>query len=278
LTLPTWALLFALYAIPFGIGAWLSLQDKDLTSFVPASYVWFDNYRAELTAPEFRDALKTTLLITFLGLAIQIPIGTGLALLLAQPLRGSRMFRSALLVPMMLTPVAVGLMWRFMYDTDLGVINWFFTSTGLPRVNWLGDQTAALVSIVIVDSWQSIPFVMLLVLAGLLSLPVAPLEAASVDGATPWNRFFHITLPMLRPVFYVVVLIRVIDAFKLFDIIFILTRGGPGTATQTLGMLTYNTGFNFLAISRAAALGIALAVISLPTYFLWLRAVRAATR
>ena len=206
---------------------------------------------------------------------LQIPIGVGLALILDRNLRGSRLFRSALLIPMLLTPVAVALMWRFMLDTDLGVVNWLLHSVGLSRIGWLGEQRAALVSVVLVDSWQAIPFVMLLTLAGLAGLPESPLEAAFVDGASAWQTFWFVTLPMLRPVLYVAVMIRVIDALKLFDVIFILTRGGPGTATQTSGLLAYNTGFNFLQTGRAAAIGVVLTLLTLPVYMLWVRASRA---
>jgi multiple sugar transport system permease protein len=211
-----------------------------------------------------------------IGLAIQLPIGIGLALLLHRNLTGTRVFRTVLLLPMLLTPVAVGLMWRFMLDTDLGVINWLLDTVGLSRIDWLGEKWAARVAIALVDSWQSIPFVMLMTLAALSTLPEGPLEAARVDGASTWRVFRFVTLPMLRPVLYITLMIRVVDSLKLFDILFILTRGGPGTATQTVGLLTYNTGFNFLETGRAAALGVATAIITLPVYILWLRAQRAA--
>lgn len=276
LTLPSWVLLVLIFAVPVVVAVWLSLRNEKIGGFIPPRFVGLDNYASELGNPAFWEAFQTTLIMMGLGLGIQLPIGLGLALLLHRELRGSRLFRSALLIPMLLTPVAVGLMWRFMFDTDLGVINWMLRSVGHDGVNWLGERWPAIFAIVIVDSWQSIPFVMLMALAGLAGMPVGPLEAARVDGATNWQTFWHVTLPMLRPVLLVTLMIRVIDAFKLFDIIFIMTRrGGPGTATQTLGLLTYNTGFDFLAISRAAALGITLVVISLPIYVLWRMASRA---
>jgi len=161
-------------------------------------------------------------------------------------------------------------MWRFMFDADLGVVNWLLRELGLAGVNWLGDRWPAIWAVVIVDSWQSIPFVMLMLIAGLGGLSQQPLEAARIDGANAWQALVHVTLPMLRPVLLVVLTIRLIDLFKIFDVIYILTsRGGPGTATQTLGLLTYNTGFIFLATSRAAALGVILVVMCLPLYLLW---------
>ena len=213
-----------------------------------------------------------------LGLLIQLPAGLGLAMLLERPLLGRTAIRTALIIPMLLTPVAVGLMWRFMFDTDLGVINWFLEQLGLSTPNWLGRSWPAIFAVTIVDSWQSIPFVMLIALAGLAGLPKGPREAAAIDGANGWRIFWHVTLPSLMPVLLVIVMIRIIDAFKLFDIIFIVThRGGPGTATQTLGMLTYNTGFIAFQISKAAALGVLLVIVVSPIYFLWRQSQRSTT-
>jgi multiple sugar transport system permease protein len=276
LTLPSWVMLIAMFAIPICVGVYLSLRSDKIGSFVPGEFVGLDNYRRDVFNGAFGDALVTTIILTVIGLAIQLPIGIGLALLLHRNLTGTRVFRTVLLLPMLLTPVAVGLMWRFMLDTDLGVINWLLDTVGLSRIDWLGEKWAARVAIALVDSWQSIPFVMLMTLAALSTLPEGPLEAARVDGASTWRVFRFVTLPMLRPVLYITLMIRVVDSLKLFDILFILTRGGPGTATQTVGLLTYNTGFNFLETGRAAALGVATAIITLPVYILWLRAQRAA--
>ena len=274
LTVPSWLMLTALFAVPIVVGVYLSTRSDKIGSFVPGRGVGLDNYRRDVFDQGFVAALATTLIITLIGLAIQLPIGIGLAVVLNRNLRGTRFFRTALLLPMLLTPVAVGLMWRFMLDTDLGVINWLLDSVGLSRIGWLGEKWAARVSIALVDSWQSIPFVMLMTLAALSTLPEGPHEAARIDGASTWRVFRFVTLPMLRPVLYITLMIRLVDSLKLFDIIFILTRGAPGRATETVGLLTYNTGFNFLQTGRAAALGVAVAVLTLPVYVLWLRAQR----
>ncbi|MGI9052624.1 MAG: carbohydrate ABC transporter permease [Ilumatobacteraceae bacterium] len=276
LTAPSWILLIGFFAVPIGVGVYLSTRSDKIGGFVPGRGVGLDNYRRDVFTDGFVDALVTTLIITVIGLAIQLPVGVGLAVLLHRNLAGTRLFRTALLLPMLLTPVAVGLMWRFMLDTDLGVINWLLESVGLSRIGWLGEPWAARVAIALVDSWQSIPFVMLMTLAALSTLPESPHEAARADGATAWRTFRFVTLPMLRPVLYVTLMIRLVDSLKLFDIIFVLTRGAPGRATETVGLLTYNTGFNFLETGRAAALGIAVAVLTIPVYVLWLRAQRAA--
>jgi multiple sugar transport system permease protein len=274
LTLPSWLMLAALFAVPIVVGIYLSTRSDKIGAFVPGTGVGLDNYRRDVFDQTFVTALVTTLIITFIGLAIQLPVGIGLAVVLHRNLRGTRLFRTALLLPMLLTPVAVGLMWRFMLDADIGVVNWLLEQVGLSRIGWLGEKWAARVAIALVDSWQSIPFVMLMTLAALSALPEGPHEAARVDGASNWRVFRHVTLPMLRPVLFVTLMIRLVDSLKLFDIIFILTRGAPGNATETLGLLTYNTGFNFLQTGRAAALGVATAVITLPVYVLWLRSQR----
>jgi len=271
--LPSWFLIAAVFLLPSLVTLWLSVRDEQIGSFLPPRYVGLENFRTELGSLVFWQAFTTTFVLMAMALAVQLPLGLGLALLLHRRLAGSRLFRSALIIPMLLTPVAIGLMWRFMFDADLGVVNWFLRGMGVEGVNWLGSRWPALWAVTIVDSWQSIPFVMLMLLAGLSGLPQEPLEAARIDGASAWQALIHVTIPMLRPVLLVVLTIRIIDVFKIFDVIYILTsRGGPGTATQTLGLLTYNTGFTFLATSRAAALGTVLVFMCLPMYLLWRKA------
>ena len=277
-TLPAWFLILALFAVPIMVGVYLSTRNDTIGGLSPVRSVGFENYRRDVANATFREAVRTTLVIALLGLAIQLPVGLGLAVVLHRNLKGTRLFRSVLLLPMLLTPVAVGLMWRFILDTNLGVANWFLQKVGQGGFDWFGDRHAAVASIVLVDSWQSIPFVMLLAVAGLAGLPAEPFEAARVDGAGPLRTFWSLTMPMLRRVLFVILLIRLIDVLKLFDVIFILTRGGPGTATQTVGLLNYNTGFNFLQTSRAAAIGVAVTILTIPLFAVWRRASRSDTR
>ncbi|MCC5973121.1 MAG: sugar ABC transporter permease [Rubellimicrobium sp.] len=276
LVLPTWVLLILVFALPLAGAIWLSFRNETLGSFVTPRFIGWENYRGAFADPRFWESIRTTLFFMVAGLAIQLPLGIGLALLLHRNLRGTAFFRSALIVPMLLTPVAVGLMWRFMLDADFGIINWALRHVIDSPPNWLGARIPARFAVVMVDSWISIPFVMLMVLAGLSSLPRGPAEAAAIDGAGPLAIFVFITLPSLVPVILVIVMIRVVDVVKLFDILFIVTqRGGPGTATQTLGLLTYNTGFIFFQTSRAAALGVLLTLMVIPIYFIWRRVGRA---
>lgn len=273
MVVPSWLLVIAIFALPILGALYLSFRNETLGAFVTPRFIGFENYAAAFRDPRFWESIRVTFILMFLGLTIQLPAGIGLAVLLHRPLRATRFFRTVLIIPMLLTPVAVGLMWRFMFDTDLGVINWMLDHTFLGSPNWLGARWPALFAVTIVDSWQSIPFVMLITLAALAGLPPGPREAAAIDGANSLRVFFYITLPSLAPAIIVIAMIRIIDIFKLFDIIFIVTqRGGPGTATQTLGILTYNTGFIFFQTSRAAALGVLLIVLIAPIYVMWRRA------
>jgi multiple sugar transport system permease protein len=267
--LPSFVLLIPIFLLPLGLGIYLSLHDKSLGFPQPITFVGLTNYHSDVVNTNFYSAVKVTAEFMAVAIFIQIPIGVLLATLLHSTKKFVSFFRSSLLIPMLLTPVAVALMWRFMFSSELGIINWLLKSLAILQPDWLGNVRAAFFAIAIVDSWQSIPFVILITLAGLASMPLAPQEAAIVDGATAIQRFRFVTLPLLKPVLLVILLIRIIDSFKLFDIIFILTRGGPGTATQTLSMLDYNTAFTFLATSRAAAIGVVLAAMSLPLYLLW---------
>ena len=269
LSLPAWILMIPLFFVPLAVGTYLSFFDKTLGFPMDPTFVGLENYRTEILNPVFYEALFKTIVILALGLLLQFPLGMIIALSLHRRFFGRGFFRTLVLLPMLLTPVAVGLMWRFMYNPELGIINWWLTNLGLPSVDWLGSPWAAVFAVTIVDSWQALSLVVLLILAGLSSIDEGPAEAAKVDGASSWQLFRYITLPALMPILLVTLMIRVIDGFKIFDSIFILTRGGPGIATQTVSLLDYNVAFTFLATSRASAIGVVLVLLTLPIYFLW---------
>ncbi|MDH4118082.1 MAG: sugar ABC transporter permease [Acidimicrobiia bacterium] len=273
LTAPTWVILMALFAVPLAVGVYLSFRSENLSSLGGGEFIGFENYTREVLSRDFVAALRTTVLVMVIGMVVQLPLALVLAVFLRWNLRGTRFYRSVLLLPMLLTPVAVGLMWRFMLNTDLGIINWLLTETGFGAVRWLGDPASAIAAVVLVDSWQAVPFLMLLLLAGLAGLSGEPEAAAAVDGANGFQVFRYVTLPMLKPVLLVALMLRLIDGIKLFDTIFIVTGGGPGTATQTLSLLDYRVGFTFLATSRGAAIGVVLALMTLPVYFIWRRVI-----
>ena len=273
-TVGAWALLAVTVLIPIFYGIYISFLDIKLSSFLPPQFVGFDNYVAAFKAPETWATLRITLAMMILGMLVQIPLGMALALVLHRNLKGSKIFSSILITPMLLTPVAVGLTFRFMFDTDLGIINWVLESVGFEKINWLGQQTTGILAVILVDSWQSVPFVMLLLVAALGSISPQLYEAASIDGATARQTFWKITLPLITPTLLVVVMIKIMDFLKLFDTLFMLTRGGPGNETTTLGLWTYKTGFIFLEFSRAAALGVLIMIITAPVYLLWRRSTK----
>jgi multiple sugar transport system permease protein len=273
-TFAAWALLSFTVLIPIVYGIYISFLDIKLSSFLPPQFVGFDNYISALKAPETWATLKITLTMMALGMLVQIPLGIGLALVLHRNLKGTKVFSSILITPMLLTPVAVGLTFRFMFDTDLGIINWLIGLFGVETINWLGQQSTGILAVVIVDSWQSIPFVMLLMVAALGSISPSLYEAASIDGASARQTFWKVTFPLITPTLLVVVMIKIMDFLKLFDTLFMLTRGGPGNETTTLGLWTYKTGFIFLEFSRAAALGVLIMIITAPVLLLWRRSTR----
>ena len=275
LVLPAWALIVVVFALPILGAVYLSFRNETLGGLVTPGFVGWENYRNALADPHFWESIWVTIIFVVLALLIQIPLGVGLAVLLHRNLAGTQIFRTILIIPMLLTPVAVGLIWRFLFDVDLGIVDWALAQVGLTGPNWIGSRWPAIWAVTIVDSWQSIPFVMLITLAGLGGLPRGPSEAAAIDGANAFQIFFLVTLPSLVPVILVTAMIRIIDVLKTFDLIYILTsRGGPGTATQTLGMLTYNTGFVFFQTSRGSALGVLMVILVAPIYVMWRKAAR----
>lgn len=273
-TFTAWVLLSLTVLVPILYGIYISFLDIKLSSFLPPQFVGFDNYVSALKAPETWATLKITLAMMLLGMLLQIPLGIGLALVLHRNLKGTKLFSSILITPMLLTPVAVGLTFRFMFDTDLGIINWLLGSFGIEKVNWLGQQATGILAVVLVDSWQSVPFVMLLIVAALSSISPSLYEAASIDGANARQTFWKVTFPLITPTLLVVIMIKIMDFLKLFDTLFMLTRGGPGNETTTLGLWTYKTGFIFLEFSRAAALGVLIMIITAPVLLLWRRSTR----
>ncbi len=180
--------------------------------------------------------------------------GLLIALLLHQQKRGTGITRTVILLPMMTTPVVVGLIWRLMFNTDIGWINYALRTLKFPGLDWLGLPRTALFSVGVTEVWEWTPFVALILLAALKAMPAEPFEAARVDGAGPWQTFRFLTLPYLRPAIGVCVLLRVIDSVKSFDLFYVLTGGGPGTATEIIGLYTYKQGFNFFKLNYAAAL------------------------
>lgn len=260
---PATALLLAVTLLPFLWALAMSLTDLSLTRPGQTAFVGLANYRALILSPEVWQAARVTALFTGLAVSIQLALGVGLAVLLHHETRGAWAWRLAFLLPMAVTPVAALFTFRMMFHPSIGVLNALLKDLGLPPVDWLGTPSMALVSLLIVDCWQWTPFVLLIAAGGLASLDPEPLEAAALDGAGPWRVFWDHTLPMLAPYLAVAVVFRAIDAFKTFDVIFVLTGGGPGVATRTLNLLAYKQGIEFLSIGYAAALAIVMLAVTI---------------
>ncbi len=216
-------------------------------------FVGLANYLDILTNPDFADATVVTLIYALSAIAIELPLGLGFAVLLNQSFYGRALFRSGMMIPMVVTPSVLGIFWRLYYDTESGLFNYFLAQLGLGRVDWLGLDRA-LLSIILMDVWQMTPFFMLILLAGLQSRDQEMLEAARVDGAGPLQSFRFLTLPHLLPYILVACSFRLIGAMGDFDKIFLLTGGGPGNVTTTLSVFAYKMGFSAFEIGRTAAI------------------------
>jgi multiple sugar transport system permease protein len=225
--------------------------------------VGLQNYKDLLSDPYFREALWVTLKFVFLAVTLETVLGLGLALLAARELPLVRFARLALIIPMIITPIVVGIVFRLIYASDTGLLTIVSEKLGGGPVLILDKPTTAFLGLVFLDVWEWTPLMFLILLAGIQSLPVEPFEAARVDGAGSWRTFVDHTLPMLRPVIAVAVALRTIDAFTTFDQVFVLTGGGPGTSTQLISIYGYNTAFKFSEFGYGAAMMIAVAVLVL---------------
>ena len=240
----------------------------------PVESVGLDNYTDLWRDPQFRNALWVTVRFVALAVAIETVLGLALALFCARELRGVRFLRTTLIVPMVITPVVVGIVFRLIYATDAGMLTAVSEKLGGDPVQILSDPTKAFLGLVALDVWEWTPLIALIVLAGIQSLPVEPFEAAKVDGAGAWRTFVDHTLPMIRPVLAVAIVLRTIDAFGTFDQVFVLTRGGPGEATKLVSIYGYDTAFKFQQVGYAAAMFVTLGLIVLAFALVAVRVLR----
>jgi multiple sugar transport system permease protein len=229
----------------------------------PLRQVGLDNYLRLWTDAQFLNSLWVTVRFVALSVAIETVLGLALALFCLREFRGIRFLRTVLIVPMVITPVVVAIVFRLIYASDAGMITVLSEALGGQPIEILGHPTRAFLGLVALDVWEWTPLMFLILLAGLQSLPVEPLEAARVDGAGPWRTFVDHTLPMLRPVLAVAIVLRTIDAFGTFDQVFVLTRGGPGEATRLLSIFGYDTAFKFQETGYAAALFVTMGLLVL---------------
>lgn len=263
LLLPAILLLLAFALFPMIFSLWLSFNTWNLADRTATwTFVGLGNFRTILTTdPFFWPSVRVTLIFVGGTVAIQMILGLAIALLLNDEFRGRGAVRTIIILPLMISPVVVGLIWRFMYNTDRGMVNYLLYLVGLAPVDWLGRQPTALPAVMLADVWQWTPFVALILMAALQALPNEPIEAALIDGASRWQLLHYVILPMIRPAIMVALLIRLMDAFKIFDVIYVLTLGGPGVSTQVLGLYTYKWGFKFFQMGYASALSYILVIL-----------------
>jgi multiple sugar transport system permease protein len=250
-----------LILIPFFLGIWTSLTDAKLYQSA-VKFIGFGNYIQLFNDHSFRQSIVTTLEFTVLALLIQIPLGLGVAFLLDIPTRLQRFWRIMLVVPLLVPPVVAGLMWKTMMHPTSGVLNWLLGLLGFNGFPWLSSTSTALFSVVLIDTWIYMPFAALILLSGLQSVPVELVESANMDGANQFHKFRYLYLPWLSPYLLLVLIFRLADSLKVFDIIYQTSRGGPLNATRVLNIKAYEEAIRWSNTGRSMAIIMVLWVIS----------------
>jgi multiple sugar transport system permease protein len=250
---PAVAVLVALSIYPLFYAVKISLTD--------VNGAWtLSNFTRLVQDRVFGLAIVQTIILTGVALAIEFVLGLGLAVLIDSLARGKSFFRAGLLTPMLLPPVVAAVAWRLIYNPQFGVLNGTLRQAGVntSHLIWTSGESSALASVILVDIWEWTPFLFLLLSAGLQAIPTEPLEAARIDGASGWQTFRDVTLPLLKPTILLALLLRAMDLVRIFDQVFILTQGGPGTATETASLYIYRTAFRFSNFGYAAAMSFVL--------------------
>jgi len=251
-------ILFSIYPTIYALS--VSLRQYILSKpYLGKEWVGFQNFWRVLTDSHFHYSLKATFYFASASIVVEFMLGLGIALLLHQKIKGIGIIRTLVVIPMMIAPVVVGLSWKYMLSFDTGIINYFIRQLGVQPPNWLGRVSAVIPALIITDIWQWTPLFVLLLLAGLQSMPEEPFEAACVDGASRWQSFIHLTLHFLKPFILISVLLRVMDTLRTFDMPFVMTSGGPGRATEFMSLYAYRQAFSYYYVS----IGIAAAFIIL---------------
>src|SRR5215203_1315698 len=272
LLFPSAAFLLLMTIFPTIYSLWMSVQQYNLSRPDLIHFVGLRNYGQLLADDIFWKAVRVTAVFSVAVLFIEFTLGFFIANLFDRERRGMNVLRTLFIIPVFASPVAMGLTFRYMYQPGYGLINWVLEGLGLPRVNWLASTQWALPAVIFADVWQWTPFVALILLAGMQSISPEITEAAEMDGLSRFQYLWRIALPLLMPIIVVVGLIRLIDALKTFDMIYVITRGGPGTTTYNLPLHAYATGFaSFLMGPSAAIAWVVVIIVNIcATIFLWL--------
>lgn len=256
---PALVAVFLVIVFPWAFTVFMSMHDWGVVG--SRTFVGADNFLRLLSDSRFIESIGHTLYFTVLAIVLPVVLGVFAAVIFHRhfPMRG--FLRAIFIMPMMATPVAIALVWTMMFHPQLGVLNYLLTSVGLPPSLWVYSPATVIPALVLVEVWHWTPLVMLIVLGGLASLPTEPYESAVIDGASAWQMFRHITFPLVLPFIMVAVIIRAIDALKTFDTIFVITQGGPGTASETINIFLYLQAFAFYDIGYASAVVVVFFVI-----------------
>ena len=261
LPLPAAVTIALLIIFPLAFNVYMSLHSWFVSSTTPPRFVGIKNF-VEIFGKDARfwNAVWITVKFTAIGVFLQLGIGLAIALYLHRDFRGRGIVRTVMLLPMVSTPVAVALIWVIMFNPSLGVLNYFLSFLGFKPLVWLGHPRTVLPSLILMDIWKWTPFMVLITHAGLQSLPFTPFEAARIDGASRWQLFRFITLPLLRPTIAVALIFRTMDSLKTFDTIYVMTEGGPNNASEILNIYVFQTGFKYFHMGYASALAVILVV------------------
>lgn len=251
---PSVAYLLLMSVFPTFYSLYLALSNFTLYRPDLARFVGLSNFQFLLGDSGFWQSVRVTLIFAVASVALEFALGLGLALLLDRKMKGIGLLRTLLIVPVLISPVGMGLTFRYILAPSYGLLNFLLSSAGLAPVNWIVSPTFALPAVIFADLWQWTPFVALILLAGIQSISTEIVEAAQLDGLTEWQMLWRMTLPLIRPVVLVVILIRLIDAIRSFDMVFVLTRGGPGASTEVLSILSYVDGFTSGDMATASAI------------------------
>jgi len=262
MVLPAILVLVILTIYPFIYLLYVSLFIWPISPTLPRIFLGFGQFTYLFTSPQFIESVKVTFNLMVVGVSIQISLGTLLAILLSTKARYTNFFTLPFMIPVFIAPIVVGLIWKFMFNYDLGILNYLLNTIGLDSINWLGTTRNAFWSVILIDTWQWTPFTTLIIKAGLDSVDPTPIEAATVDGASRFQIFRHVTFPSIAPIFTVALLFRTLDAFKAFDIIYVVTRGGPGGSTYVLGYNIWKTAFFQNQLGLAAAMSVIMIIIA----------------
>lgn len=266
--LPSFLLLIFFSLLPLVMTGYYSFTDYSVLK--PPAWIGVENYVKMMKDPFFLPAIRNTVVYTLLTVPVQTVLSLVIANMLAMRFRGflGRLFKSALFIPVISSMVLVGTVWKFMLATDHGIINDFLGFFGIGKVNWLGRYNLSLVSVCIVAVWKNIGYFLVIYYAGLMNVPASLYEAAKMDGATSLMRFRHITLPALKPITYLVITLGTIWSFQVFDQVYTMTGGGPGTATVTMVLSIYQAGFKQYQMGYASAMAAVLFFMVIAVSFL----------